>query len=85
MGQFITGAIYTDLITGEECFQPAKIVILSAYVFTNTQLMLSSGIGVPYDPQTQKGVVGKNYAYQTGANATLFFDDKIFNPFMATG
>ena len=81
----VTGAIYTDLITGEECFQPAKIVILSAYVFTNTQLMLSSGIGVPYDPQTQKGVVGKNYAYQTGANATLFFDDKIFNPFMATG
>ncbi len=81
----VTGAVYTNLLTGEECFQPAKLVILSAYVFTNTHLMLSSGIGIPYDPITQKGVIGKNYAYQTGANATLFFEDKIFNPFMASG
>ena len=80
-----TGVTYTNLQTGEEYFQPAKIVILAAYGLNNTHLMLTSGIGKPYDPVTQKGVIGKNYAYQTGAGATLFFNDKIFNPFMSTG
>ena len=42
--------------------------------------MLLSGVGAPYDPVTQKGVVGKNYCYQTGASATLFFEGKYFNP-----
>jgi len=27
----------------------------------------------------------RNYCYQTGAGATLFFEDKYFNPFMSTG
>ena len=80
-----TGVSYTNLQTGEECFQPAKIVILAAYGLNNTHLMLTSGIGKPYDPVSQKGVVGKNYSYQTGTGATLFFSDKIFNPFMSTG
>ncbi len=30
-------------------------------------------------------LVGKNYCYQTGAGATLFFDNHHFNPFMSTG
>jgi gluconate 2-dehydrogenase alpha chain len=30
-------------------------------------LLLLSGIGTPYDPVAQTGVVGKNYCYQTGA------------------
>ena len=47
--------------------------------------MLLSGIGKPYDPETQTGVIGKNYAYQAGAGVTLFFEDKSFNPFIATG
>ena len=80
-----TGVTYVNLRTGEECFQPARIVILAAYGLNNVHLMLTSGIGKPYDPQTQQGVVGKNYAYQTGAGATLFFDDKQFNNFMSTG
>jgi gluconate 2-dehydrogenase alpha chain len=33
----------------------------------------------------QSGVIGKNYCYQTGANATLFFEGKYFNPFMNAG
>ena len=41
--------------------------------------------GLPYDPVTQRGVVGKNYCYQTGAGATLFFEGKYFNPFMNAG
>jgi gluconate 2-dehydrogenase alpha chain len=80
-----TGVSYTNLQTGEECFQPAKIVILAAYALNNVHLMLTSGIGKPYDPVSQKGVVGKNYAYTTGTGATLFFSDKNFNPFMSTG
>src|SRR4029450_13030370 len=45
-----------------------------------------SGVGPQYDATTQKGIVGKNYCYQPGGGGvTLFFEDKIFNPFMATG
>lgn len=80
-----TGVTYTNLQTGEEYYQPAKIVILAAYGLNNVHLMLTSGIGKPYDPVSQKGVIGKNYSYQTGTGATLFFSDKIFNPFMSTG
>jgi gluconate 2-dehydrogenase alpha chain len=80
-----TGVRYIQLTTGEEFIQPAGVVILAAYVFSNVHLLLTSGIGKPYDPQTGQGVVGKNYAYQTGAAATLFFRDKTFNPFMTTG
>jgi gluconate 2-dehydrogenase alpha chain len=60
--------------------------ILGAYVFNNVLLMLTSGIGQPYDPVTGRGVVGKNYCYQyTDAGVSVFFEDKENNPFMATG
>jgi len=45
-------------------------------VFSNVRLMLLSGIGKPYDPQTSTGVVGRNYAYQTNGNVTAFFEDR---------
>ncbi len=80
-----TGVLYTNVLTGEEYEQPAGMVILCAYAINNVHLMLLSGIGTPYDPQSGKGLVGKNYCYQTGAGATLFFEDRNFNPFMATG
>lgn len=80
-----TGVLYTNVLTGEEYEQPAGMVILCAYAINNVHLMLLSGIGTPYDPQSGKGLVGKNYCYQTGAGATLFFEDRTFNPFMATG
>jgi gluconate 2-dehydrogenase alpha chain len=69
----------------EEFFQPAAIVILSAYILQNVRLLLLSGIGQPYDPQTGEGVVGKNYAYQTMSSVNVFFDDKIINPFIGAG
>jgi len=81
----VTGVTYTNLLTGEEFEQPASIVILSAFVLNNVHLMLLSGIGKPYDPKTQKGVIGKNYCYQTGTSATLFFENRNFNPFMNAG
>jgi gluconate 2-dehydrogenase alpha chain len=84
-GKKVTGVNYTNTLTGEEFEQPAGLVVLCAYAINNVHLMLLSGIGQPYDPVAQTGVIGKNYCYQTGAGATLFFEDKNFNPFMATG
>jgi gluconate 2-dehydrogenase alpha chain len=78
----VTGVAYTDLRTGQEYEQPAGIVVLSAFVFGNTQFLLTAGIGEPYDPKTGKGVVGKNYCYQFEAGAEAFFEDKEFNPFI---
>ena len=84
-GKKATGVQYVNVLTGEEIEQPADLVIIAAYILSNVHLMLVSGIGKPYDPATQTGVVGKNYAYQAGAGVTLFFEDKSFNPFIATG
>src|SRR5262249_54995429 len=84
-GRKITGVSYTNVLNGEEFEQPAGIVILCAYALNNVHLMMLSGIGEPYDPVTQKGVVGKNYCYQTGTGATLFFEGRHFNPFMNAG
>ena len=84
-GKKATGVQYVNVLTGEEIEQPADLVIIAAYQLSNVHLMLLSGIGKPYDPQTQTGVIGKNYAYQAGAGVTLFFEDRSFNPFIATG
>ncbi len=84
-GKKATGVLYVNVLTGEEIEQPADLVIIAAYQLSNVHLMLLSGIGKPYDPATQTGVIGKNYAYQAGAGVTLFFEDKSFNPFIATG
>ena len=77
---------YVDTRSGEEYEQPAGIVILGAYVFNNVLLMLTAGIGEPYDYKTGKGAVGKNYCYQVSGNSvTVFFENKEINPFMAAG
>src|SRR5471032_3138535 len=84
-GKRVTGVTYTNVLNGEEFEQPAGIVLLCAYAINNVHLMLLSGIGAPYDPAAQTGVVGKNYCYQNGVGATLFFEDKSFNPFISAG
>ena len=84
-GKKVTGVTYTNILNGEEYEQPAGMVLVCAYALNNVHLLLLSGIGVPYDPVTGKGVVGKNYCYQTGANANLFFEGRNFNPFMGGG
>jgi gluconate 2-dehydrogenase alpha chain len=78
------GVTYVDA-RGREVNQPADLVILASYTLNNTRLLLLSGIGRPYDPAANEGVVGRNYAYQTGSKVALFFDDKVFNPFMGGG
>jgi gluconate 2-dehydrogenase alpha chain len=84
-GRKVTGVTYTNLLDGEEFEQPAGIVLLCAYALNNVHLMLLSGISEAYDSSTGKGVVGKNYCYQTGAGANLFFEGRHFNPFMSAG
>lgn len=54
-GKKATGVHYTNVLTGEECFQPAKIVVLCAFGLNNVHLMLMSGIGQAYDPVSGKG------------------------------
>ncbi len=77
----VVSVTYTDLRNGEEYEQPADIVLLTSYVFSNVQHMLLAGIGEPYDPGTGKGVVGKNYAYQFEAGASAFFENREMNPY----
>ena len=79
-----TGVTYVD-DKGEEVFQPADLVILAAYQFYNVHLLLLSGIGKPYSPETGEGVVGKNYAYQMTGGTSLFFKNVNFNPFVGAG
>jgi gluconate 2-dehydrogenase alpha chain len=83
-GKHATGVTFVNN-AGEEFFQPADIVVLSAYSLQNARLMLLSGIGTPYDPHTGDGLVGKNYAYQVMGSVDVFFEDKLMNPFFGAG
>ena len=85
-GNRATGVTYVDS-RGREIEQPADIVLLTAFTWSNTQLLLVSGIGTPYDRATGKGVVGKNYAWHGAAPymQLLYDEGHIFNPFMGTG
>ena len=82
-----SGVTYLDA-AGRENFQPADIVILSAFHFNNIRLLLLSKLGTPYDPATEKGAVGRNFAYQLGTGSTAFFQGEkanAFNTFMGAG
>jgi gluconate 2-dehydrogenase alpha chain len=85
-GKWATGVTYVDS-SGEEWEQPADLVLLCAFQLFNVQLLLLSGIGTPYDPQTGQGQIGRNFTHQTTSTAVGFFDkDKYnFNPFIASG
>ena len=85
-GRRATGVTYVD-DSGNEWEQPADLVILSAYTIFNVQLLLLSGIGTPYDPVANHGVIGRNFTHQTVSDVESFFDKSkfIFNPFIASG
>jgi gluconate 2-dehydrogenase alpha chain len=79
-----TGVTYIDEM-GTTQFQPTELVVLTAYILHNVRLLLMSGIGVPYNPRTGTGVIGKNYAYQITSSVNAFYDDKLINPFIGAG
>ena len=83
-GRRVSGVTYVDT-QGQEFEQPATLVVMCAYQLHNVRLLLLSGIGQPYDPNSGQGVVGKNYAYQIVSDVDVFFDDKVINPFIGAG
>jgi len=83
-GKKAVGVTYLDS-TGAEVFQPADMVFVTAFSLNNVHLLLLSGIGKPYDPATGTGVVGRNYTYQAGTGAQMYFEGQHFNPFMGSG
>ena len=84
-GGVATGVTYADA-SGREFEQPAKLVIAGLYALNNVRMLLISKIGAPYDPKTGKGVVGKNYAYQTTSSVDVFYGEDVHvNPFMRSG
>lgn len=83
-GRHARSVTYIDA-KGEEYEQPGDIVILCAYALMNVRLMLLSRIGQQYDPGTGRGTVGRNYCYQTGCGARMYFDGRHFNPFIGAG
>jgi len=84
-GKKATGVTYLDA-QGREIEQPADLVVLAAFHLHNVKLMLSSGIGAPYDPNTGSGVVGRNFCYQLINSVNLFFDKDVYiNQFIGSG
>jgi gluconate 2-dehydrogenase alpha chain len=84
-GKRAVSVTYADA-SGREVEQPAKLVIIAMFALNNVHLALLSRIGTPYDPQTGKGVTGRNYAYQTTSGVNVFFGpDQHINPFMRSG
>lgn len=83
-----TGVLYVDTRTGIEYEQPADVVVLAAFTFTNNRLLMLSEIGTQYDPKTRKGTIGRNFNGQfniTFLGARGFFDEKKFNLYMGAG
>jgi gluconate 2-dehydrogenase alpha chain len=85
-GNRATSVTYIDA-RGNEVEQPADLILLTAFTWGNVQLLLLSGIGTPYVPNTGKGVVGKNYCWHNALPyIPLYYEkDHYFNPFMGAG
>src|SRR5699024_1036474 len=82
------GVMYVDESTGQEYEQPADVVVLSAFAFSNNRLLMLSDIGEQYDPETKKGTIGRNFngQYNSAFNgAKGFFEDEKFNLYMGAG
>src|SRR5699024_7701083 len=83
-----TGVMFTDTRTGIEYEQPADVVVLGAFSFTNNRLLMLSEIGTQYDPATRKGTIGRNFNGQfniTFLGARGYFENKKFNLYMGAG
>lgn len=79
------GVTYMDE-HGQETMQPASLVILSSFTPSNVKLLLLSKIGQPYDPESGKGTLGKNFCHQMsgGGGGQIVYKDPL-NSFMNAG
>lgn len=87
-GDQATGVLYVDMETGQEYEQPADVVVLGGFTFTNNRMLMLSDIGKQYDPKTRTGVIGRNFNGQFNSaalGARGFFDKKKFNLYMGAG
>jgi gluconate 2-dehydrogenase alpha chain len=75
-GKKATGVLYYDA-AGEVHEQPADIVIVGAFMFNNVRLLLLSDMGKKYDPVTGRGVIGRNFAYQSSASASGWMNERL--------
>ncbi len=84
-GGMATSVSYYDQ-SGMEQEQPADLIVVGSFTLNNIRLMLMSKIGDPYDPQANKGTVGRNFTHQLGgAGASGWFNDRTLNRFMGSG
>ena len=80
-----TSVIYVDT-QGQEFEQPAEIVIMCAYALHNPRLLLLSGIGTPYDPQTGAGRHRQELRLSDHvAASTCSSTTRCINPFIGAG
>jgi gluconate 2-dehydrogenase alpha chain len=71
----VNGLVYTGPDGVYREYAVARIV-LACWTLSNTRLLLLSGIGQPYNPARDTGVVGRNYANHILAESTLYWDRK---------
>jgi gluconate 2-dehydrogenase alpha chain len=84
-GKTAQSILYYDAM-GRVQEQPADVIVLGAFMFNNVRLLLNSKLGVPYDPTTAAGVVGRNFCYQTGGGgASGWFGNEEFKRYMGAG
>ena len=71
---------------GVEFFQPAKVVILSAYTFENVRLLLlSKSAAFPNGLANNSGQVGKHFATHSGIGMNGLFPGRKLNLWYGTG
>jgi len=83
-GKHATGVEYVDE-SGETFMQPAEMVFVCSFTLANSHLLLVSGIGVPYDPATGQGVVGRNFAFQLWGAANILMAGPGYDPWIGAG
>lgn len=81
-----TGVRYVNTQTLTEHTLTADLVILTAFQLHNVHLLLTSGIGQPYNPADQSGTVGRNFFYQTITSSRVWLPKNTFsNQFVGAG
>ena len=76
-GKKVTGVLYVDLRTGEEYEQPAGIVVLGAYVFGNTHMLLHCRASAsPTTRRPARAWSARTTVTRSRPACTVFFEDK---------
>jgi gluconate 2-dehydrogenase alpha chain len=80
----VTGVRY--LRNGREIFQPAKVVLLGAFMYENIRLLLlSTSTAYPNGLANNHGQVGKHIATHSGISVNGLFPGRKLNLFYGTG